>query len=118
MYWKFKNWKKSSKVTPTTRMKKTPQIKGTITKMYTASPKKPNSANRKVCKVKSSRGFFFLSAVKGVRNNLKKFSKVWVEGFGFKDTPLISTKVIPGKDSFLVLATLSKRRSRFGLKKN
>lgn len=58
-----------------------------------------------------------LGAVKGVSHALKKFSKVWVSGRGFRDTPGINLKLIPGKEAFLVLSHKQKRRSFFGLKK-
>ena len=99
-------------------MKKKPQRKCTITKVYSTNPKKPNSANRKVCKVKFANNTFAISAIKGVKHNLKKFSKVWVCGEGFKDTPLVSTKLIIGKDSFTPLNKITKRRSVYGVKRD
>lgn len=50
-------------------------------------------------------------------HNLKKFSKVWVSGKGFRDTPFVNNKLIPGKEAFVVLSSKQKRRSFFGLKK-
>lgn len=94
-----------------------PQRKATVTKIYSTNPKKPNSANRKVAKVKLNTGFFLISAIKGIKHNIKKFSKVWVQGVGFKDTPLVRSKLIIGKDSFLSLNPILKRRSIYGIKK-
>lgn len=99
-------------------MSSNPQRKGTITKVYSTNPKKPNSANRKVCKVKLNNNTFMISAIKGVPHNLKKFSKIWVVGVGFKDTPLVRSKLLIGKDSFMPLTTFTKRRSIYGVKKS
>jgi small subunit ribosomal protein S12 len=94
-----------------------PQRKAVITKVYSTNPKKPNSANRKVCKVKLNNNNFMLCAIKGVPHNLKKFSKVWVQGIGFRDTPLIRSKLIVGKEAFQLSVQMSKRRSLYGVKR-
>lgn len=115
--WKFFNYTKKKRYVKSVRMGSNPQKKGTITKVYSTNPKKPNSANRKVSKVKLNNGVFMISAIKGVPHNLKKFSKVWVIGIGFKDTPLVRSKLLLGKDSFTPLKTITKRRSLYGIKK-
>jgi small subunit ribosomal protein S12 len=94
-----------------------PQTKGTVQKLYTTNPRKPNSAHRKVAKVFLTNKKTLLCAVKGVSHNLKKFSKVWLAGKGFRDTPSVNIKLIPGKEAFSVLSLKKKRRSFFGLKK-
>lgn len=94
-----------------------PQKKGVIHKLYTTNPRKPNSAHRKVAKVFISKKKYLLGAVKGVSHALKKFSKVWISGRGFRDTPGVNLKLIPGKEAFIVLNSKQKRRSFFGLKK-
>ena len=99
------------------RLLANPQTKGVINKLYTTNPRKPNSAHRKVAKVTLSSGKSLLCAVKGVGHTLKKFSKVWVLGKGFRDTPSVNLKLLPGKEAFVVLTPKKKRRSFFGLKR-
>ena len=98
-------------------MKKKPQQKGTVKKVYTTTPKKPNSANRKVAKVELSNFCTAISGLKGFNHNLKKFAKVWIFGKRFRDTPGVKTSVLPGKEGFLIQAYKTKRRSVYGLKK-
>jgi small subunit ribosomal protein S12 len=57
-------------------MRSKPQRKGVIFRVYTTNPKKPNSAQRKVCKVKLTDSKYMLCAIKNVKHNLKKFSKI------------------------------------------
>jgi small subunit ribosomal protein S12 len=98
-------------------MAKRPQLKGTLVKVYTSNPRKPNSANRKIAKVQLSTGRTPLAAIKGVPHNLKKFSKVWVAGIGFNDTPSVNIKLIVGKGNFLAPANVVNGRSLYGVKK-
>ena len=98
-------------------MRSKPQRKGVIFRVYTTNPKKPNSAQRKVCKVKLTDSKYMLCAIKNVKHNLKKFSKIWVCGVGFKDTPGIRQKLIIGKESFLASDAITERRSVYGVKK-
>ena len=99
------------------RLLANPQTKGIINKLYTTNPRKPNSAHRKIAKVTLSSGKGLLCAVKGVGHALKKFSKVWILGKGFRDTPSVNLKLLPGKEAFIVLTPKKKRRSFFGLKR-
>lgn len=94
-----------------------PQLKGVIRRVYSTNPKKPNSANRKVAKVQLSNKKFVITALKGLPHTLKKFSKVWICGGGFTDTPQVGTKAIPGKESFTFDKKIFKRRSLYGVKK-
>jgi len=94
-----------------------PQLKGSLWRVYTTNPRKPNSAHRKVAKVQIKKNFFILSAIKGVKSNAKKFSKAWVSGYGFRDTPGVNTKLIFGKEGFNLEGTKLKRRSIYGLKR-
>jgi small subunit ribosomal protein S12 len=100
------------------RMSGTPQKKGVIVRVYATNPRKPNSAQRKVAKVLVQKKMNILTAIKGVPHSLKKFSKVWLEGVGFRDTPFISTKLIPNKEAFTFSIFKKKRRSIYGLKKS
>jgi small subunit ribosomal protein S12 len=88
-----------------------------VTKVYSTNPRKPNSANRKVAKVTLSTGRSAISAIKGVPNTLKRYSRIWVAGVGFRDTPGVNTKLVVGKDGFLPPAAKTSRRSVFAVKK-
>lgn len=98
-------------------MRGNPQVKVVVRRFYTTNPKKPNSANRKVVKVQVGTGRHLLAAVKGIPHNLKKFSRGWVCGVGFKDTPGVNTKLIIGKENFCLPYYRPTRRSIYGLKK-
>lgn len=94
-----------------------PQLKGTVVKVYSTNPRKPNSANRKVAKVSVWGDRSVLSAIKGVPNSLKRYSRVWVSGVGFRDTPGVNTKLVVGKEGFTAPALRLKRRSVYAVKK-
>ena len=99
-------------------MKSKPQRKAVIVRLYTTNPKKPNSAQRKVSKIKFTNQKFANTAVKGIKHNLKKFSKVWIQGVGYRDTPVVKTRLIIGKESFLPLNNITERRSIYGIRKS
>ncbi len=98
-------------------MRGNPHLRGVIRRVYTTNPRKPNSANRKVVKVELTTKRFSISGIKNVPHNLKKFSKVWVAGYGFRDTPGVRTKLVIGKENFIFKGTLRSRRSIYGIKK-
>ncbi len=98
-------------------MKKNPHLKGVVRRVYSTNPRKPNSANRKVAKVELSTRRFALSAIKGIPHSLKKFSKIWVAGYGFRDTPGVRTKLVIGKENFVFKGTARFRRSVYGVKR-
>ena len=106
-----------TKLRKSRRLCRSPQIKAVINKVYCTNPRKPNSAQRKVARAVTSKGKYLLTAIKGVPHSLKKFSKVWASGIGFRDTPGVNLKLIVGKDSFIANIFKQKRRSFFGLKK-
>lgn len=115
--WKFFNFKLKDKFRRSNRMKAKPQRKAVVVRIYSTNPKKPNSAHRKVSKVKLTNSKNMLCAIKNIKHNLKKFSKVWVQGVGFKDTPLVRSRLIIGKESFCVETPIYERRSIYGVKK-
>jgi small subunit ribosomal protein S12 len=83
------------------------------------SPKKPNSAKRKVAKVKLSSGRHVIAAIPGQGHNLQRFSVVLVRGGRARDIPGVRYKLIKGKYDFSIdeREFRFKRRSKYGLSK-
>lgn len=96
-----------------------PQKKGTCIKIRIVKPKKPNSAQRKIAKIRLTNGKIINAAIPGQGHNLKEYSEVLVRGGRANDLPGVRYKLIKGYYSFSVEESFkrSKRRSKFGLKK-
>ena len=73
-----------------------PQRRGVCTRVYTTTPKKPNSALRKVCKVKLTSGFEVISYIGGEGHNLQEHSVVLVRGGRVKDLPGVRYHTVRG----------------------
>lgn len=98
-------------------LEKCPQKRGSCLKVYTVSPKKPNSALRKVCRVKLSNGFEITAYIQGVGHNLQEHAIVLVKGGRVKDLPGVRYKVVRGVlDASGVIGRM-KSRSIYGTKK-
>lgn len=98
-------------------LKQCPQKKGVITQLLIQSPKKPNSANRKVARVRLSTGKQILAYIKGEGHSLQEHAVVLVQGKGPKDLPGVNYSIIRGA---LDTAGVEKRvssRSKYGTKK-
>ena len=94
-----------------------PQKKGVCTKVYTTKPKKPNSAIRKVAKVRLSTGKYIISYIPGEGHNLQEHSVVLVRGGRVKDLPGVKYHIVRGA---LDCAGVDKRRqgrSLYGAKR-
>jgi len=98
-------------------LKKRPQRKGICTKVYTTKPKKPNSAIRKVAKVRLSTGNQIICYVPGEGHNLQEHSVVAIRGGRVKDLPGVKYKVIRGKYDTLSVIDRKNARSKYGNKK-
>lgn len=88
-------------------------------KVTTTSPKKPNSAVRKICRVRLSDGVWITAAIPGHGHNLQKFSVVLIRGGRVRDIPGVKYKLIRGKydlDTDEVIKRVQSR-SKWGLKK-
>jgi small subunit ribosomal protein S12 len=99
-------------------LKSAPQRKGICEKVYTMKPKKPNSAIRKVAKVRINDNFKVLAYIPGEGHNLQEHREVLIRGGGRKDLPGINYTLIRG---VLDLQGVSKRktsRSKYGTKRN
>jgi len=98
-------------------LKQCPQRKGVCVRVYTVTPKKPNSALRKVARVRLTSGYEVTSYIPGVGHNLQEHSVVLVHGGRVKDLPGVRYHTIRGTLDTLGVANRKKARSRYGAKK-
>jgi small subunit ribosomal protein S12 len=101
----------------TPALKGSPQRRGVCTRVYTTTPKKPNSALRKVCRVRLSSGIEVTAYIPGVGHNLQEHSIVLVRGGRVTDLPGVRYKVIRGTLDTQGVRDRRKARSRYGTKK-
>ena len=94
-----------------------PQRRGVCTRVYTTTPKKPNSALRKVARVRLSSGVEVTAYIPGVGHNLQEHSIVLVRGGRVKDLPGVRYKVVRGALDTSGVRERSQARSRYGAKK-
>lgn len=94
-----------------------PQRRGVCTRVYTATPKKPNSALRKVCRVKLSNGFEVSSYIPGIGHNLQEHSVVLIRGGRVKDLPGVRYHTVRGALDAQGVANRKNSRSKYGVKK-
>ena len=85
-----------------------PQKRGVCTRVYTTTPKKPNSALRKVCKVRLTNGFEVISYIGGEGHNLQEHSVVLIRGGRVKDLPGVRYHTVRGSWIQQVLKTVNK----------
>jgi small subunit ribosomal protein S12 len=107
---------KASK-TKTPALKGSPQRRGVCTRVYTTTPKKPNSALRKVARVKLSSGVEVTAYIPGVGHNLQEHSIVLVRGGRVKDLPGVRYKIVRGALDTQGVKGRKQARSRYGAKK-
>lgn len=98
-------------------LKNSPQKRGVCTKVYTTTPKKPNSALRKVARVRLSSGVEVTAYIPGVGHNLQEHSIVLVRGGRVKDLPGVRYKIIRGALDTQGVKGRKQARSRYGAKK-
>jgi small subunit ribosomal protein S12 len=108
--------RKQSK-TKTPALKGAPQRRGVCTRVFTHTPKKPNSALRKVARVRLTSGVEVTAYIPGVGHNLQEHSIVLVRGGRVKDLPGVRYKVIRGALDAAGVRERKKARSRYGAKK-
>ena len=101
----------------TPALKGNPQLRGVCTRVYTTTPKKPNSALRKVCRVRLSNGMEVTAYIPGIGHNLQEHSIVLVRGGRVKDLPGVRYKVVRGTLDAASVADREQARSRYGAKK-
>ena len=103
--------------TKTPALKGSPQRRGVCTRVYTTTPKKPNSALRKVARVRLSSGIEVTAYIPGVGHNLQEHSIVLVRGGRVKDLPGVRYKIIRGSLDTQGVKNRKQARSRYGAKK-
>ena len=94
-----------------------PQKRGVCTRVYTTTPKKPNSALRKVAKVRLTTGYEVISYIGGEGHNLQEHSVVLIRGGRVKDLPGVRYKIIRGALDTQGVKNRKQARSRYGAKK-
>ena len=98
-------------------LKSSPQKKGVCTRVYTTPPKKPNSALRKVARVKLTNGFEVTSYIPGEGHNLQEHSVVMIRGGRVKDLPGVRYHILRGNADTEGVGDRKQRRSLYGTKK-
>jgi small subunit ribosomal protein S12 len=94
-----------------------PQKRGVCTRVYTTTPKKPNSALRKVAKVRLTNGYEVVSYIPGEGHNLQEHSVVLIRGGRVKDLPGVRYHILRGVLDTQGLPKRRKRRSLYGAKR-
>ena len=105
---------KTSK-TKTPALKGSPQRRGVCTRVYTTTPKKPNSALRKVARVRLTSGIEVTAYIPGEGHNLQEHSVVLVRGGRVKDLPGVRYKVVRGTLDAAGVSDRKKARSHYGV---
>ena len=98
-------------------LERSPQKRGVCLKVYTTTPKKPNSALRKVARVRLSNGHEVISYIPGEGHNLQEHSVVLIRGGRVKDLPGVRYHILRGNLDTQGVANRKKRRSLYGTKK-
>ena len=94
-----------------------PQRRGVCTRVYTTTPKKPNSALRKVAKVRLTNGFEIISYIGGEGHNLQEHSVVLVRGGRVKDLPGVRYHIVRGSLDLQGVKDRKQSRSKYGAKR-
>ncbi len=98
-------------------LKGSPQRRGVCTRVYTTTPKKPNSALRKVARVRLTNGFEVTSYIPGEGHNLQEHSVVLIRGGRVKDLPGVRYHIIRGTLDTQGVSGRRQRRSKYGAKR-
>jgi len=106
------HWKTSAPA-----LKSCPQKRGVCTRVYTTTPKKPNSALRKVARVRLTNGMEVTSYIPGVGHNLQEHSVVLIRGGRVKDLPGVRYHIIRGTLDSVGVQNRKQGRSKYGAKR-
>ena len=98
-------------------LKESPQRRGVCTRVYTTTPKKPNSALRKVAKVRLTNGFEVIGYIPGEGHNLQEHSVVMIRGGRVKDLPGVRYHILRGVLDTQGVKNRKQRRSKYGAKR-
>jgi small subunit ribosomal protein S12 len=108
---------KVEKKTNTPALAGSPQRRGVCVRVYTTTPKKPNSALRKVARVRLTSGYEVTSYIPGIGHNLQEHSVVLVRGGRVKDLPGVRYHVVRGTLDTVGVQDRKQSRSKYGAKK-
>ncbi len=106
-----------SRIKRTKALMNSPFRRGMCTKVYTTTPKKPNSALRKVAKVKLSNGLEIIAYIPGEGHNLQEHSSVVIRGGRVKDLPGVKYHLVRGLLDFKGIVNRKTARSKYGTKR-
>ena len=98
-------------------LKNCPQKRGVCTRVYTSTPKKPNSALRKVARVRLTNSIEVTAYIPGIGHNLQEHSIVLVRGGRVKDLPGVRYHIVRGTLDTAGVANRTQRRSKYGAKR-
>lgn len=112
-----KGRKKTKRKNKTPALGQCPQKRGVCVRVYTTTPKKPNSALRKVARVKLSNGMEVTAYIPGVGHNLQEHSIVMIRGGRVKDLPGVRYHIIRGTLDTMGVADRKQSRSKYGAKR-
>ena len=98
-------------------LKSCPQKRGVCTRVYTTTPKKPNSALRKIARVRLTNGIEVTAYIPGIGHNLQEHSVVLIEGGRVKDLPGVRYHIIRGTLDAAGVQNRSQGRSKYGTKR-
>ena len=112
-----KGRKKITKKTSSPALTRCPQRRGVCTRVYTTTPKKPNSALRKVARVRLTNGFEVTAYIPGEGHNLQEHSIVLIRGGRVKDLPGVRYHIIRGTLDTQGVSGRKKSRSKYGAKR-
>ena len=108
---------KTTKKNKSAALKSCPQRRGVCTRVYTTTPKKPNSALRKVCRVRLTNGFEVTSYIGGEGHNLQEHSVILIRGGRVKDLPGVRYHTVRGSLDTAGVADRKQSRSKYGAKR-
>ena len=113
-----KGRQRQSKRTKTPALRGAPQKRGVCTRVYTTTPKKPNSALRKVARVRLVNGMEVTAYIPGIGHNLQEHSVVLIRGGRVKDLPGVRYKIVRAALDAAGVANRRQGRSKYGVKLN
>ena len=109
--------KKLAKTEKSSALQANPQRRGVCVRVYTTTPRKPNSALRKVARVRLTNGIEVTAYIPGIGHNLQEHSIVLVRGGRTKDLPGVRYKIVRGALDTAGVAKRKQSRSKYGAKK-
>ena len=109
--------KPKTRKTDVPALENSPQRRGVCTRVYTTTPKKPNSALRKVCRVRLTSGYEVTSYIGGEGHNLQEHSVVLIRGGRVKDLPGVRYHTVRGTLDTTGVEDRKQRRSKYGSKR-